>query len=258
MPGARDARIPRRAPAHPRRLSLEHELSALFSRIDARTSELAEAAGLACPPGCGRCCTSPEVETTVVECLPLARELVARGALQAVLARLRPEERTCALYEPDSGDPARGRCGMYAWRPSVCRLFGFAARGDKYGRAELVRCKVLFEHDPAAGARAAELVREQGLGARFGEVALEVASLDPQLGERLLPINVALRSALERVALAQAFARDEADGERPPLAPRPESGEEAADERPDADREPPRRPPSRPPRRPSLGPRRAA
>ncbi|MEZ5978067.1 MAG: YkgJ family cysteine cluster protein, partial [Planctomycetota bacterium] len=119
----------------------------IFERADRAASELSTRVGLGCPPGCGACCNSPDVETTVAEMRPLARRIVEEGRTEEVVARIdratEAGERRCVSYVADPFDPRIGRCGVYADRPLVCRLFGFAASRDKHGRDVFRSCGVL-------------------------------------------------------------------------------------------------------------------
>jgi hypothetical protein len=76
---------------------------------------------------------------------------------------------------------------------------------------------VLAEHDPAALARAERVARETDVAPRYGDVAIELAGLLPARDAARVPINRALREALERVALALSL---EARAEAEPLAAR--------------------------------------
>ena len=202
-----------------------HELALsvalVHERLDASTSSLRAASGLACGSGCGACCLSPEVETTVLELLPLALELQRRGTLEAWSERLAaaPPGAPCALYEPDPTDARRGRCGAYAQRPSICRLFGFAGRRDKDGSTRFMTCSVLRTEAPETVARAQALVEDGFPVALYGETAIELSALSPDQGTRLQPINDALAEALARVGLAARYAAaaaPEADDGAPP------------------------------------------
>lgn len=190
-----------------------------FERADRATEELARRTGLACPPGCGACCLSPLVETIDAEVRPLAAALVDEGRAPFVLARLdalaAAGDRRCALYEPEEKDPRRGRCGAFALRPLVCRLFGFAARRDRLGRPELIACSVMRAADPATVERAREDVRAGAAVPLLGDHVRAIAAEDPTGGARQVPINDALRSALERELLARRIAALAAEDPEP-------------------------------------------
>lgn len=179
-------------------------ISAIYSQIDKETETFRAKTSLQCPPGCGICCTSVKVEATVLEMLPLARELFQQGEAFRWLEHI-PEaddERKCVFYQPDPLISVKGRCLVYPWRPSLCRLFGFAAVKDKNGRSEAVICKYQKKSMPriAAAVKAAVL---NGLSIpRFTDFSMQISALDPSPENRLIPINQATRLALEKYGLA--------------------------------------------------------
>lgn len=176
---------------------------AAYREVDARIDRVREATGIACPEGCGGCCHSPEVECTVLELLPLGliiyregREALVAGRLERLAAE---GDRTCAFFQPDPRTPRAGRCSVYAWRPLICRLFGFSARRTKSGDPELIPCAVMKEASPHAVARA-EMGCRSGLDVpNAQDEQMRIASIDPGLGGRRLPINRAIREALEHL-----------------------------------------------------------
>ena len=198
-------------------------ISQAHQEIDAATKAFAEQTGIACPEGCGRCCHSPEVEATVADVLPLAMEIVRRGEAEATLMRLaeRADDLRCALFQPDAEDGNRGRCTMYAWRPSICRLFGFAGRRDADGQPQYSACRVHSQVMPEVVAAAKQAVAERRVALPIlSDLAGRVAAAAPDGLSRPLPINVALRRAINAAAL-QAWLEaaqghdDDHDGSTP-------------------------------------------
>ena len=179
----------------------------LYEEIDRQTAALKAMTELRCPPGCGTCCSSHTAEATVLEMLPVARELFCRRQALSLLERsgAADDEGPCVFYQPERSARRDGCCGIYSLRPSVCRLFGYGAVKNKYGSAQLAVCTVMKKVIPRAAQDAAYAV-ERGLAVpTFTDFAREVAGLDPSLGGRHLPINRALRFALEREGLARHF-----------------------------------------------------
>lgn len=180
------------------------QVKAILAEIDRGTSQFAQASGLACPSGCAKCCENPQVETTVLEALPLAYWLLTRpeGA-DAVLEDLTAirqggVKRHCHFFRPA---PGQWGCTVYEHRPGLCRLFGFAARLDRRGRPEPVICRIHRQADPQAAENALRLAEEGAPMPTFYEFSTQFALLDPQLGVEQLPINEAILRALEKVGL---------------------------------------------------------
>ncbi len=177
---------------------------ALYRRLDRRIASFRRASGLACPAGCGACCLSPEVEATVLEMLPLALELGRGGLLESTLAGLGSgaPPRRCLFYSPAPLGAFGGHCSVYPWRPLMCRLFGFAAVAGPEGRPALAVCGRMRAAFPDRTQAAAAAVSSRRLGAPLmRDWSLAAYRLEPTLGSSPLPINAALKQALERVGL---------------------------------------------------------
>lgn len=180
-----------------------------YGQIDQQIADFQAATQLHCPSGCGWCCENPTVEATPLEMLPLALELFRRGEADQWLARATQIYQAggnatgvCVFYRPDPLVEGNGRCQVYQWRPSICRLFGFATVTSKVGQPELAACvrhKALLPDIVAATQEAIA----QGLPApSFAQLSQQVANIDPYLGRQQMPINQALKIALERVGLS--------------------------------------------------------
>jgi Fe-S-cluster containining protein len=167
-------------------------VTALFDEAEAATTAFAAKSGLGCRAGCGDCCNQHTVETTVTEMLPLARVLLERGDAAAVFeAATAAKGAPCVMYRGSPGDPTKGRCSVYAVRPLICRLFGFAAVSSKTGSSQMATCKYQKTLFPDAVARA-EALAAQGEAPRFADFAMRVGAAIPGTDSRRLPINAAL------------------------------------------------------------------
>ena len=114
----------------------------VLMEVEAATQAFAVKSGIKCREGCGECCLKPGIEAQVVELLPLARDLMNRGEAELWHERaVQDPDGRCVFYRPSGPDQTMGRCGQYALRPSLCRLFGFAAVNGKDGKPQLASCK---------------------------------------------------------------------------------------------------------------------
>lgn len=179
-----------------------NQVLSIYTEIDNQIIVFQDATALQCPSGCGKCCSNPEVEVTALEMLPLAWELLRRGEARLWLERVEMgESDVCVFYQPDRIVPENGRCSVYAWRPSLCRLFGFAAIRNKQGEPELAACARHKEVTPEI-VKVAQDAIAQGLSIPvFSDFSMQLANIDPDFGRSLLPINQALRVALEKAGL---------------------------------------------------------
>ncbi len=185
------------------------QVKEIFAQIDRQTAVLQAATGLHCPTGCGRCCENPEVETTVLEMIPLALELWQRGEALAWLSRAQAVENRspCVFYQPDPFVPGNGRCSVYEFRPSLCRLFAFATVTNKQGKPELAACIRHKEMMPETVQQAKAAIADGLAAPNFSEISIQLAMLAPSGIERF-PINQALTLALQRVGLIAQFTGD--------------------------------------------------
>ena len=197
---------------------LPSQVMRIFRELGREIAGLKLATGLRCVEGCGTCCESRQVEATVVEALPLAKEIYRRGEEERILAALDEKERrgdpVCVLYRPDPHSPGHGRCAFYEFRFLVCRLFGFAARKGKSGRLEFSTCKIIRQNFPEAISavdRSLEggpvLSNVEGFDLRplegpaipvYQEMFMRIATLEPGTGFLRYPVNQAIRKAIER------------------------------------------------------------
>ncbi len=184
---------------------LEKKVLRAYRALDRQIRDFKLRSGLRCGSLCGVCCESSCVEATPLECLPLAREIFRREQEEAVSLALDrhadADDSRCALYRPDPENPEQGRCAWYPFRPLICRLFGYTVRKNKYGKPELSLCRVMLR-DPEVLVKLTQLsteALEQMHPPVYQSSFLSVASLDPATGFHLLPINQALREAMEYV-----------------------------------------------------------
>jgi len=186
-----------------------------YKRMDHLTAQTAAVTpGLGCPPGCGACCTSPTVEATEVELLPMAAMLVREGRAQEALSKLEQAEAQndplCVMFERISPDGRLGRCSAYEHRPGICRLMGFSGRISADGTAEWCPCKVMREStDDAAQALAKPPPKEMPI------ISHELSKLRSTSGyaseQAPLLINDALKRALSKELMRTMYSDLQSD-----------------------------------------------
>jgi Fe-S-cluster containining protein len=181
-------------------MNIVSQVMALYADLDRQVATFQLESGIRCLPQCGRCCPVADIFTTVLEMLPLAGEILRQGTAEKWLTRIALAAALpgCVLYQSDLPENADGHCGFYPWRPSVCRLFGFASVRTRGGERNLAACKWLKAASPeivsSAGAHAAK-------APRFSDVGALLYAIDPAAGSRLMPINEALQRAIQWMGL---------------------------------------------------------
>lgn len=169
------------------------------------TEQFSHKTGLHCLAGCGQCCENPSIEVTVLEMLPLAKFLMETNKIDAILKKIQDrKDGLCVVFEPHSEKAHQGRCGAYAYRPLICRLFGFSARRSKEGNAQLVTCQNIKADQAQTVRMIEEKFADQTLTAPMvTDFGMRLLSIDPDLAKEVFPINVALQRAIEMWGLYQ-------------------------------------------------------
>lgn len=173
-------------------------IESIYRESNETFSNYQQQMGLPCLSGCGACCLSPEISATILEMLPTAFSLVDKNGLEFAEQFLQQLENSqdfvCVFYKRLSLDGKKGHCTNYEFRPSVCRSFGAAALRDKNGNKSMSICKYIKEAFP-------ETIKNlDPIDAPvIGDFAKKITLLDPYLGNKLYPINEALKLALIKV-----------------------------------------------------------
>ncbi len=195
-------------------------VTALYAAVDSRILRVQCLGDIRCPPGCGACCQSANVEASVLELLPVALEFFRSGQLDRWLeAAHSAQGRTCLFHTPDKLQYGHGRCAIYPHRPLMCRLFGYTAIRDKNDRPTLVTCRLINKLIPDKVATARRLVAQGAEIPFMTDVASELRGIDPHLGSALMPLNEAFSRAVDRIGLAFQLLGLEAEIETEPDDP---------------------------------------
>lgn len=184
----------------------------VFKALDSKIAELQNASGLSCLKGCGKCCFKADIEASPLEFLPFAYQAFKEEKAMELYENLKsnPGNNLCSLLKPhlESGD--KGYCSAYFQRGLICRGFGFTARKDKFGAAKLLTCQLIKQEQPLVVTRIeSEFSFEQIPFLQDFYMALMV--IDFRLAQERLPINMAIKIALEEVLAYYSYR-----GGRPP------------------------------------------
>ena len=180
-------------------------VESLFYQLEQESAQFEKSSGISCVSGCGKCCTSPNVEASPLEFLPWAFHLFLNGEAEKTLIILKEtHSATCLIYKPLSIID-KGRCSNYKYRGLICRLFGFAANTDKYGNLRLATCKIIKEGQANNYNSAAEAITKGLHVPVFTEYYMQLNQIDFHLGNIILPVNKALKMALEEVLQYYAY-----------------------------------------------------
>jgi len=173
----------------------------LFGELDAEIRSFQSSTTLHCLLGCGRCCTHNEVDASPLEFLPWAYHLFVNGEAQDMLDELALDRGSiCHVYSPVGElEAGQGSCGNYLYRGLICRFFGFGANADKYGKMRLATCTLIKENQTLAFHNAEALMTEGLPVPVFTQYYMRLSQIDFALGGTIVPINAALKMAIEEV-----------------------------------------------------------
>jgi Fe-S-cluster containining protein len=179
----------------------------LFNRLENEINTFKTETHLHCKLGCGKCCSIPTIDASPLEFLPWAFHLFLNGKAEETLEELHHKTDTnCHLYRPISiVDSNNGSCSNYAYRGLICRLFGYAASRDKYGKLRLATCKIIKENQQENYLNTAEAISKGLYIPIFSDYYMNLSQIDFSLGTTMLPINQALKRAIEEVLQYYAY-----------------------------------------------------
>ena len=183
------------------------QVEALFNRLEIEITAFKSETHLYCNAGCGKCCSKPNIEASPLEFLPWAFHLFLNGKAEETLKELSKTSTTnCFLYRPISVlEHHNGSCSNYRYRGLICRLFGYAANTDKFGKLRLATCKIIKEEQKENFDTAEVLINKGKYVPIFTDYYMQLAQIDLRMGIILLPINEALKTAIEEVLHYYAY-----------------------------------------------------
>lgn len=180
------------------------DIQDLYAEIDGAVTAFKLATGLRCRPQCGQCCPGAPVTASVTEMLPAAAALLASGEIDRWIERLEAAGSSCVAFSPAPLPETGGHCLIYRHRPSMCRLFGFAAVRNGHGQLALSTCRLIRRAFPEAAAYAEAFLAEGGPAPLLAGYSQRLFGLDPTAHP--VPINQSLGRAIQRCGLAAALS----------------------------------------------------
>lgn len=183
------------------------QVEALFDRLEIEITDFKSQTHLSCKAGCGKCCSTPNIDASPLEFLPWAFHLFLNGKAEETLKILsNTASKNCLLYRPLSVlEHHKGNCSNYRYRGLICRLFGYAANTDKYGKLRLATCKIIKKEQQENFILAEEAINKDTYVPIFTNYYMQLAQIDLRLGVMLLPINEALKIAIQEVLHYYAY-----------------------------------------------------
>lgn len=188
-------------------MSLEEKVAAVegvFEKLDQEIASFQAWSGLHCAWGCGKCCYKADIEATPLEFLPFAYYLYHQNLAHDWYDKLRDRDASlCVILNPTQA--GAGLCSEYKHRGLICRLFGYSARTNKYGRKELVTCQVIKTEQAIQYEAAQQTVGEEGGLPVMNQYYMQLHGIDFELTREFFPINEAIKRAIEVILHYYAY-----------------------------------------------------
>ncbi|RPA69724.1 YkgJ family cysteine cluster protein [Cyclobacteriaceae bacterium YHN15] len=188
------------------------EVRKVFDELDVDIKAFLEASKLTCLSGCGFCCSNPKVSASVLEFLPLAFDLYEKRKAEEALELLEGsiEHEHCIIYKSISPDNAMGFCSDYNNRGLICRLFSSSSRKNKEGKKEIITCKKIKENKKEQYERASIEINGSMPVPSSSDTYSKLYNIDFQLTSEQMPINIAIKQAIEAVLTFKYYQENEA------------------------------------------------
>ncbi|CAA0296587.1 Fe-s-cluster oxidoreductase [Alteromonas alvinellae] len=209
---------------------LSSQVMDVYQSLSQEFSAYQSSQSLNCVEKCGACCNKPDIEVSPLEMLPYALHLFDTGQAEQVFDELQSYNGfACKQYQRLSLDGTEGYCGIYEYRPGICRMFGAAGYKTKSGKATLSVCKPIKQAVPEKYAAALIAIQpawgqshdsdpmstmsiSSSKPPMIAEGRQRLAQLDYELGDKLMPINDALRYILEKILTLRFYSQNIDDG----------------------------------------------
>ncbi|HAE39710.1 MAG TPA: hypothetical protein DCG57_13915 [Candidatus Riflebacteria bacterium] len=179
-------------------LSLYHriqKIESLQKTVDKEVRQCKSHTGIECLQHCAHCCSYEDITASPAEFLPFAWHAWRLGLLDQWFDELdKHDGTTCAFARLSEG--AWG-CKIYPARGLICRLFGFSATTDKNGKALFAACHTLRQHKPELVESVNAYLDRGGKIPIIARYYQQLSAIEPSLGREMLPINQAIKKALE-------------------------------------------------------------
>ncbi len=174
------------------------QVEKVFDQLDSEIAQFQAMSLLHCKFGCGKCCFKPDIEATILEFIPFAFHLYKSNQIEIWYDKLTVNESPiCLILNPDQS--GTGLCSEYKYRGLICRLFGYSARTNKYGKKELITCQIIKTEQKDNYETAERRVSEQGGVPVMSHYYMQLRNIDQELATTFLPINQAMKAAIEQV-----------------------------------------------------------
>jgi len=183
-----------------------YNLQKLHEEITDTFSSFQSSTGWNCLSSCGRCCITPDIEVAPLEMIPMALAIYDEGKLDEWIEKITSTDKSSCIALIPGQNEGEGKCGRYKERPGLCRMFGVSGFLDKNNQVNLSICKFIKAHYVTTNIPEKINQNEIPIMTNWSS---KISTLDHGLGQKKLPINLALLVALEKVAFYMQYQQSD-------------------------------------------------
>ncbi len=179
------------------------KVETLQRRVDREIASFKRQACIDCYHHCIECCSYNDVQATPLEFLPFAYHALKLGLIDQWHEEISRHNSSLCFFRRSENDV--WGCRIYPVRGLICRLFGFSAVTNKLGKPEYAACKVMKHNWPDKISQIRDAVARGGKIPVISSYYRRLASIDPCLGQDFMPINAAMKKAIEIIYFSVAY-----------------------------------------------------
>lgn len=176
------------------------EVEKVFKQLEKETNKFCKQSALKCFTGCTLCCLKKDLEANVLEFLPFAYYLVKNNLHEKALELLDKNPDYCINLNGDPEKNTSTGCSAYEYRGLICRLFGYSANKDKFGKLSVYTCSYIKNKQEKEYLLSNEKINKDLSIPLVTDFYYRIYYIDSQLASDYNPINVSIRKAIEKVA----------------------------------------------------------
>lgn len=173
------------------------KVETLQRTIDREVTRFKHRVCIDCLQHCAACCSFSEVQATPLEFLPFAYHALKLGLIDQWHDELAQHQGSLCFFRKEN--QGNWGCRIYPVRGLICRLFGFSASLNKLRRPEFAACRILKNEQPEKVKLIREFIAGGGKVPVISSYYRQLAAIDMSLGQEFLPINQAIKKAIEIV-----------------------------------------------------------
>ncbi len=172
----------------------------VFSELDKQIAAFQNKSGLHCAATCNQCCMKEDLETSVLEFLPLAVYLYENNLHEQFLDELAKGHDYCVCLSQLKVEGKVTGCTQYQHRGLICRLFGFSGLTGKTGEKKIYTCKVIKTWQKEEYESALARINTKLKIPMASDFQMKMDQIDPTMANDFNRINISIEKAISKVA----------------------------------------------------------